>query len=52
MYEFIEIWHWVEKDFVQMWRMFSKSAIKNEAPEECQKFKMLEKNWKNITQLI
>lgn len=49
MYEFVEIWKMVEKEIVQMYKMFSKQVMKNEAAGEYQKFKVLEKNWRNIT---
>ena len=41
MYEFIEIWKMIEKEIVQMYKMFSKTAMKNEASTEYQKFKVL-----------
>lgn len=35
-----------------MYKMFVKPAMRNEAINEYQKFKVLEKNWKNITTQI
>ena len=31
MYEFVEIWKTIEKEIVQMYKMFSKQVMKNEA---------------------